>query len=84
MGCGLGSGPGEGIRASQPSCDLGLGDALQLRKEDLTGAVWLCRATEATSDRRMCGGTAPDHHGHPAGVQVELFASKYCIAGCTE
>ena len=23
----------------------------------------------------MCGGAAPDHHGHLAGIQVELLAS---------
>ena len=31
-GCGLGAGPCEGIRASQPSCCLGLGDAFLLPK----------------------------------------------------
>ena len=31
-----------------------------------------------------CGGAAPDHFGHLARVQVELFASADCIAGCTE
>ena len=30
----------------------------------------------------ICGGAAPDHHGHPARVQVELFASAYFVAGC--
>ena len=35
----LGPGSCEGIRASQPSCGLGLGDALQLPKEDLASAV---------------------------------------------
>ena len=39
--CGLGPRPGEGIRAGQPSCGLGLGDALQLSKEDLAGALWV-------------------------------------------
>ena len=39
--CGLGPRPGEGIRASQPSCGLGLGDAFQLPREDLEGAVQL-------------------------------------------
>ena len=28
----------------------------------------------------MCGGAAPDHHGHLARVQVEPFASTYCVA----
>ena len=74
-GCGLGAGPCEGIRASQPSCGLGLGDALQLPKEDLAGAVRVLRAPEASAVRRMCGGAAPDHHGHLARVQVELCAS---------
>ena len=35
---GVGSGPGEGFRARQPPCGLGLGDALQLANEDLAGA----------------------------------------------
>ena len=48
-------------RASQPSCRLGLGDALQLPKEDIAGAVWLFRAPEASAVRRMRGGAAPDH-----------------------
>ena len=30
------------------------------------------------------GGAASDHHGHPARVQVELFASTCCIARCAE
>ena len=30
---------GEGIRASQLSCGLGLGDALQFSKEDFAGVV---------------------------------------------
>ena len=38
---GLGPRPGEGILASQLSCGLGLGDAFQLPKEDLAGAVRL-------------------------------------------
>ena len=33
--CSLGSGPSEGLRACQPLCGLGLGDALLLPKEDL-------------------------------------------------
>ena len=40
--------------------------------------------TKASTVRRMCGRVAPDHFGHLAGVQVELFASAYCIAGCAE
>ena len=31
-------------------------------------------APGASAVRRMCGGTARDHHGHLARVQVELFA----------
>ena len=69
---GFGLGPGEGLRV--------VGDALQFPKEDRSGAVWLFRAPEASAVRSMCGGTAPDHHGHPATVQVELFALTYCFA----
>ena len=67
---GLGSGPGEGLRAGQPSCAVGVGDALQLPKEDLASAVRVLRASEAV--RRMRGG--PDHHGYLARVKAELLA----------
>ena len=72
--CGPGAGPCEGIRASQPTDGLGLGDALQLPKEDVAGAVWSFQAPEASAVRRLRGGAAPDHHGHLARAQVELFA----------
>ena len=39
--CGFGPRPGDGMRAGQPSCGLGLGDAPHLPKEDLAGAVRL-------------------------------------------
>ena len=45
---GLGSGLGEGLRAGQPPCGLGLGDAFQLPNEDF--------APEASAVRRMCRG----------------------------
>ena len=77
----FGPGLGEGLRAGQSSCGVRLGDALQFRK-DLASAVRVLRAPEASAVRRMCGGAASDHHGHPARVQVELFAFGYCIAGC--
>ena len=44
-GCGLRHRPGEGIRACQPPCGVGLDDALQLPKEDLDGAVRLISST---------------------------------------
>ena len=53
--CGFGPRPGEGIRASQPSCSLVLGSALQLPKEDLASAVRVHRAPEACTVGRMCG-----------------------------
>ena len=37
----LGSGPGEGLRAREPPCGVGLGDALRFPKEDLASAVRL-------------------------------------------
>ena len=77
----FGLGLGRGLRAGQPRCGVGLGDALQLPKEDLAGPMRVLRASEASEVRRMCGGAAPDHYGHPARVQVELFASTYCAAG---
>ena len=81
---GFGSGPGEGIRASQPSCGLGLGDSFQLPKEDLEGAVRLFRAPEACRVRRVCGRAAHDNHSYLARVQVELLALTHCVAGCVE
>ena len=54
----------------------------QLPREDL--AVRLIRAPEAGTLREVCGGAAPGHFGHLARVQVELFVSADCIAGCTE
>ena len=65
-----------------PPCGLGLGDALQLLKGDVAGAVWLLRAPEASAVRRMCGGPATDHHDHLARVTVELPAPTCCVAGC--
>ena len=53
-------------------------------EEDIAGAVWLLRAPEASAVRRMCGGATPDHHGHLAGVNVELLTSPYCAAGRSE
>ena len=44
----------------------------------------LFRAQEASAVRRMRGGAAPEHHGHLARVQVELFAFTHCSAGCVE
>ena len=34
--------------------------------------------------RRMCGGAAPDHHGHSPLVKVELLAPAQCVAGRCE
>ena len=32
----------------------------------------------------MCGSATPDHHGYFARVNVELFASPDCVAGCVK
>ena len=29
---------------------------------------------------QLCGGDAPDHHGHFTSVKLELVASAYCVA----
>ena len=42
------------------------------------------RAPAERSVRRMCGGSAPDHHCHSPWIQVELLALTYCVAGRTE
>ena len=62
-------GPGswEGFRASQSPSGVGLGDAFQFHQEDLACAVRLLRAPAAGTVRRMCGGAAPDRHGHSPG-----------------
>ena len=65
----------EGLRACPPPGGLGLGDAFQLLKEDLASAVRSFRASKASAVWGMCGGAAPDHFGHLAGVHVKLFAS---------
>ena len=44
-----GAGPGEGIWACQPPSGAGLGNALQLPKEHLAGALWVLRAPEASA-----------------------------------
>ena len=81
---GPGAGPGEVIRVSQSPGGVGLGDALQLPKEDIAGALWALRAPEASTVRRMFGGATPDHYGHLARVEVELLASARCAAGCVK
>ena len=63
---------------------LGLGDALQLPKEDIAGAERLFRAPEASTVGRMCGRAAQDHYGHLARVQVELLIAAYCVTGRAE
>ena len=69
------------LRADQSPCGVGLGDALQLAKEDTAGAVRVLRASEAGAVRRMRGGAAKDHHGSLARVKMELHASTCCAAG---
>ena len=51
---------------------MGLGEAVQLPKEDIAGAMPVLRGPAASAVRRMCGGIAPDHHGDLARVEVEL------------
>ena len=46
------------------SLPVGLGNALQLPKEDPASAVRVFRAPEACIVRERRGGAAPDHHGH--------------------
>ena len=77
MSCSFGLRPGKGLWVGQ-------GNALQLPKKDLAGALWVLRAPETSAVRRMCGGAALDYHGHIARVKVELLASTYCVAGCVE
>ena len=69
---------------SQPPCGVGLGNALQLPQEGLPSVVRILRAPETSAVRRMCGGAAPDHHGHLGRVKVELPAFAHCTARCAE
>ena len=73
----------EEMRLKYRSYSVGLGDAFQLPNEDLTSAMRVFRASEASGVRRMRGGAAPDHHGYLARVKVELLAPTYSVAGCT-
>ena len=54
------------------------------RRIDLAGVVWIFRAPEASAVRGMWSGAAPDHHGCPARVEVELLMPAYCVAGRAE
>ena len=81
---GLGPEPGRALRASESPCGVGLGNALQLPKEDLSSVLQLFRAPEEGTVRRMCGRAVENHHGHSARVQVELLAVAHCVAGCVE
>ena len=51
---------------------MGLSDAFQSTQKDSACAVRVFRASEARSVGRMCGGAAPDHHGHPPWVCLLL------------
>ena len=73
-----------GLRAGQSSCGVDLGDAFQLPKEDLASAMRVLSAPEASAVRTMCGGAAPDHDDYLARIKMELLASAFCVAGCTE
>ena len=44
----------------------------------------LCGYFEHQRRVQFEGCAATDHHGHPARVQVELFAVASCVAGCIE
>ena len=57
---------------------------LSLPRKIFASAVRVLRAPEASAVRRMCGGAAPDNHGHLARVEVELLASACCSGGCVE
>ena len=62
---GFGFGLGEGFRACQLPCGQGVGDLLQLHKEDLAGALRVFRTPDEGAVRRMC-------------IQMELFVIENC------
>ena len=63
---------------------MGLGNTLQLPKEDLDGALRLFRAPGEGTVRRMSGRAATNHHGHFARVKVELLAIACGTTRCAE
>ena len=80
----FGPGLGTNFRTGQSSSYVGLGNAFQIFHEDYACAVLVLRAPEASAVWWLCGGAAPDHHGHSHWIQVELLALTYRVAGCTE
>ena len=71
-GCDLRPRPGEGIRASQPFCGLGFGDAFQLPKEDLEGSMRLLLSTRdvcSSKDlRQSCSRPSRQYCQGPSGA----------------
>ena len=62
-------------------CGVGLGDALQLPKEDLAGAVRILFEHQRRAQLEGCVVEPLQyHHGYPAWIQVGLLASAYCTA----
>ena len=59
---------------------MGLGDAFHFSQEVFACAMWLFRISAPRSVSKVRRGAAPDHHCHFPNVEVELFASTYCVA----
>ena len=58
-----------------------MGDVFQSSKRNVACAMQVLRASDASTVRRMCRGAAPDRHGHPPGVEMELLVTAHCAAG---
>ena len=79
---GLGLGPGEGFRASQPPCGVGQGDALQPPKQDIACDMRVLRASDASSVGRVrCGAASRLSTAISPRVEVELLVHSCCAAG---
>ena len=59
---------------------VGLCDAFQFSQEDLRVPRGFFRAPQESTVRRMCGVTAPDHHGHPPWIEVEVLAGDESVS----
>ena len=75
----------EGVRAGQSSRGVGLGDALQLPKEFLAGALWVLPSTrgECSSKdvwRSRSGPSRPSCQG----PKWSCLLLCICVAGCTD
>ena len=73
-----GLGLGEGLRAGQSPCGVGLGDALQLPEEDIAGVMWVLRAPEECSLKDGRSRTRPSRQSCQDQSEVACFYVLCC------